>query len=80
MSVVPVQVPPESVVIGRGTPILHDQELSEVTEHVIDQGAPWVGTLLVDTDASVWCSIREQRVHVKISTRLNDSASCQTAL
>ena len=68
----PRWVPPGTEVIRWSAPILDECELSKVAKNVICKWAPPFLTLLIDRDAHVWGTIREERVNLKTFTFLYD--------
>lgn len=76
----PLEVPPGTIVIGWSTPILDEDELSEVAKNVICKWTPPCLALLIDRDAHVWTAVRKECVNLETFALLHNWSSNKATL
>jgi len=80
MIVEAIKVPVRTVVVRRCTPVLHNQELSEIAKNVVDEWTVPVAALLIHRDTSMRATKGVKKVYLQVCTRLNHSPCNQTSL
>ena len=80
MVVVSIQVPPCSKVFRRCTKILHNHELCQIAEDVVDEWAPPDFAFLIHTDTVVRSTKSVEGVYVEVSTSLDYGTRYQSTL